>query len=105
MKFQFENRDYYLSFARRFKQLSGKSKKGAGVRLSKFPYTTAYLQVKENDGSKTIVAEKEVGCFPDDKFSNEIGRVYALRALTPTLSKALRTKMWEAYMSRFDKKA
>jgi len=68
------------------------------------PYTTVrLLQVDEEKPFKDwyVYRTATVGCWHREKqFSLERGRLHALRLVTLTLDKEMRTKMWEVYTRR-----
>ena len=100
MKFQFAGTTYFLEFQRDHKKVKlhrqGKSEE---IR-SKYPYTTARLLVAKEGEKPGLIDEAVVGCSPTDPYSNESGRVMALRALTKPFSKELRRAVWQAYQLR-----
>jgi hypothetical protein len=78
---------------------------------SKYPYTTVTLYERTEPTTSRILFSATVGCLPTDSYSNERGRLYALRALHGFLvaankrdpkqyGKDFRTALWRAYTQR-----
>jgi hypothetical protein len=68
---------------------------------SKFPYTTVNIvELGEKRSDDTIYRTATSGCYHQDKFSLEEGRLHALRLVSKTLDKPMKKAMWNAYMNR-----
>lgn len=106
IKFEHENVVYAVEFMRDHRRVRVADKLTPGVfrmEKSREPFTTASVVVPK-DGVRAhdweVYKQATVGVAKGDRFSYEDGRMYALKKLTPLLPKEMRTKMWEAYMSR-----
>lgn len=104
MKFEFAGRTYALDFTRKKQEVTivrdGKSQ----TIQSKYPYTTVILYEKTT-GAPVVVNKATVGCIPSDTYSNEKGRLAALKDLTEILRRSqypeeFRRAMWNAYTNR-----
>jgi hypothetical protein len=115
MKFTFEGRRYFIEFQRAQKDVTIVRKKRNGEQQhntikSLHPFTTARLKERLGDALPNLIESATVGCLPSDKYSNELGRLYALRALTQVLtkkhgksvhgSKDFKRALWRAYELR-----
>jgi hypothetical protein len=105
MRFTFQDKSYGLEFERN--QVMCKIvRKGKEVTVpSKYPYTTARVYVFPEGLPKSLIGHATVGCFPKDKYSHELGRKYALRALSDVLKKQNWGKeflgaLWQSYVNR-----
>lgn len=121
MRFEFQGRRYGISFTRDHKEIDV-HRDGVKTRvLSKYPYTTVSLHEYTGTAAPVLVGFATVGCAPNDNYSNELGRLMALRelhrkfrlleavALTTNppktevaakYSKAFRSAIWTAYNNR-----
>lgn len=104
MKFTFDGKVYLIEFQRK-KRVYTRFDYDTGLDIpyeSTHPYTTATLF--ETDATKPfdkkLFRTATVGCWHGDQFSTEKGRVRALRLITITLPKAMKTAMWKAYHER-----
>jgi len=105
MRFTFEGKEYKLSFERRHKHVTLLQGNRKVTVPSKYPYTTVTLYDRAPSGAPSVLASATVGCAPTDSYSNEKGRLFALKELTNALrryriSKEFRTAMWHAYVNR-----
>jgi hypothetical protein len=107
MRFTFEGRRYELDFSRERKDVVILRDGTKHTIKSLHPYTTVSLKERIADALPATVATATVGCLPTDRYSNDLGRVYALRALTQVLtkkhgkSKEFKAAMWRAYELRY----
>lgn len=112
MKFDFDGQRYLLEFQRDKKTIRTVRHGNVKTVQSKYPYTTARLITISKTSvleTRNPIAEASVGCTPTDSYSNEKGRLYALRALSAVLRRAkmdvgLTAALWQAYMNRKEQK-
>lgn len=110
MQFQFEGKTYRLEFQRDQKEIPLVRKGRVEKIKSKYPYTTVRLLEIEKDRLPKMVESAQVGCAPFDNYTNERGRLEALRALTKRIYKSkdldvlepieLVRIMWQTYTER-----
>jgi hypothetical protein len=104
MKFEHDGKTYFLEFQRQKKVISINRKGTKIEEESRYPFTTAKLLVVTESPLPTKLYEHTVGCCPTDEYSNEKGRIEALRGVSqqiPKENKGLRKAMWGAYTGRF----
>lgn len=111
LTFTYAGNEYCLDFRRDHKRVRVLDKLASSKvwrwETSRHPYTTVYLSLIEKEiPSKFWVVkhQAEVGVSQEDVYSHEMGRIYALRKLTPFLPKEMRRAMWECYMGRKPKR-
>jgi len=102
MRFEYEGHTHFLEFQRQYKDVPVVRRGVTKVERSKYPYTTArVLRASDEAGKKpTELFSSTVGCLTTDKFSNEAGRIAALRSLTSNLPLKLRVAVWQVYNDR-----
>lgn len=105
MRFQFDDKRYFLTFKRKREHIEITRFGKKHTILSQFPYTTVTLWEMGVAGSAVSVEFAKVGCLTSDSYSNEQGRVNALRELNRKLrklgkSEQFRSAMWNAYLTR-----
>ena len=103
MKFSVDGVQYFLDFKREYKMVpSGYDKvaKAQIMKESKYPYTTANLWKQEAGKLPGIYRSATVGAYRGDRYTNERGRVIALRALTKGMDLFMRQAVWTAYSHR-----
>lgn len=110
MRFQFEDRKYFLQFERNHKKVDVFKNREKVVLDSKYPFTTVTLYEimsgTYSAGRKTI-ASATVGCHPGDTYSNAKGRLFALKELSSSLRRLhyphdFVAAVWNAYQHRAD---
>ena len=108
MRFDYNGKTYCISFKRDHKMVPAPNQLEV-VKMSKFPYTTANIDICQPEpllgGRLVVVVEgwrtATVGCWHrEKKFSTEKGRVRALRQITRTVPVEMKPLMWNAYNSR-----
>jgi hypothetical protein len=105
MRFTFQQKSYGLEFERNTEKCKVIRKGKLSTVESKYPYTTVRIYVFPTDLPKSLIGHATVGCFPKDKYSHELGRKYALRALSDVLKsqhwdKEFLGAMWNCYVNR-----
>jgi len=100
MKFDFAGTTYFLEFQRNHRTVKFNRQGTQHIIKSKYPYTTVRLLVAKPGEKPGLIEEATVGCCPADPYSNELGRIMALRKLTKPFSKELRRAVWQAYQAR-----
>lgn len=107
MKFTFEGKTYVIEFQRRKKQYT-RFDYETGLDIpyeSTYPYTTVTLFEVNPDHAldKKLFRTATVGCWYGDTYNLEKGRVRAMRLITITLPKPMKTALWKAYHDRWPK--
>lgn len=100
MRFTHNGVEYKLEFSRHRGPVKAYV---AGERQefqSTYPFTTAQLVTEKSKMDKVVHAIATVGCNPVDAYSNEQGRIAALRKLTAKMDKGLRKAIWQSYTNR-----
>lgn len=128
MRFEFDGLTYQITFSRERKFVQNPYWRGIVIDeaiplhremleqhpemvQSKFPYTTARLDVVEQndplfpDRWHVLAPEAPyrtatVGCITSDKFHPNAGRIRALRLINRTIPKEMLPAMWLAYNTR-----
>jgi hypothetical protein len=105
MKFYYEGKTYRLEFERNYQQVSVRIEGQLQKIRSTYPYTSAKLYETPIGEVPKLVLIRTVGCLPTDKYSNEKGRLFALRGLSRALNKlkypkGLIAAIWLAYRNR-----
>lgn len=106
MRFTFNGKDYSLGFQRNTQSVKVMRDGKESTVPSKYPYTTVTLYERTSPSTSGVIAQATVGCIPSDPYSNEKGRLYALRALNQMLFRSqvydekFREAMWKAYFTR-----
>ena len=106
MRFQFDGKTYNIGFDRKHLHVDVFENRKKKSVLSKYPFTTATLyERREGQPIASTVASATVGCVPTDPYSNQSGRLQALKALTQILtarkfSKEFKRTLWKAYADR-----
>lgn len=74
----------------------------------RWPNTIGSLDIMTRDAdgrlqvAQTDFRRHTIGCWHHEKvFNPEVGRIRALRAITPTLTREMRKSMWTAYTDRY----
>ena len=104
MRFEFDGRSYYITFQRKHREyLRHDYETGLDFNVkSKYPDTT--VTIFETDPAhpldKKVFRTATVGCWREDHFSLEKGRVRALRLATVTCPLAMKPLLWKAYHDR-----
>lgn len=106
MRFEYRGELYALDFARtkrRVPQIDYKSGETVTAE-SMHPFTKVMVLKSKPDipwKYWEVVYQAEVGCFTHDFFSNDNGRLWALKKLTGKLpNKEFKSLVWNAYMNR-----
>ena len=106
MQFEYDGYKYKIEFQRNYKMVRvGVDKQTPPNDLfqaSRHPYTTVILWKHEKDRTSfTLHRTATVGCWhKEGRFTLEVGRLRALKAISRTLSDGLKKAMWASYMNR-----
>ena len=105
MRFTYEGKQYSLSFQRKYQDVEVYVSGEKTTARSEYPFTTAILYERTGEKTSSTVAQATVGCHPGDPYSNEKGRLYALKALNEILNtrkftKEFRQALWQSYQRR-----
>lgn len=100
MKFSYNGVEYKLEFSRHHRPVSAYLAGEKQEFQSTHPFTTVQLVTEKSRTEKVIHAIATVGCNPIDAYSNEKGRIAALRKLTAKMDRGLRKAVWESYTNR-----